>query len=206
MWILYFHLVQILMVYSLQKGCAILYDSLLLQNSFCMCLFIVSNLLDSYSAFFGFESAFLRMLVIPTATICDELKSTQAFMSGRVSIVYWGDHQLKASIHIFSFWKMLYNCFLAMHISFQKLLTIAAMINLSDRTRSWVMAPVRPRQEEWSWAGLLNSWALLFFFFKCNLYVKLPIYALNSHTEFRKWILFQDELAWEYLSEGFRLF
>lgn len=130
----------------------------------------------------------------------------QAFMSGRVSIVYWGDHRLKASIHIFSFWKMLYNNFLAMHISFQKLLTIAAMINLSNRTRSWVMAPVGPRQEEWSWAGLLNSWALLFFFFKWNLYVKLPIYALNSHTEFRKWILFQDELAWEYLSEVSKLF
>lgn len=129
----------------------------------------------------------------------------QVLMSGRVSMVYRGDHQLKVSIHIFSFWKTLYNYFLAMHISFQKLLTIAAMINLSNRARSWVMAPVGPRQEEWSWAGLLNSWALLFFF-KCNLYVKLPIYAINSHTEFRKWILFQSELAWEYLSKVFKLF
>lgn len=45
------------------------------RTFFCMHLFILCNLLDSYSPFFVFESVFLCILAILAATFCDQLKA-----------------------------------------------------------------------------------------------------------------------------------
>lgn len=96
------------MVYSVQQGYAILYDSVLLQNFILHALVYIMQF-----AWFLFCFLWVRVC-IPlhiSNTSCSILWSAhkqtllQALMSGRVSMVYWGDHQLKASIYIFLPWK-----------------------------------------------------------------------------------------------------
>lgn len=170
------------MVYLLQQGYAILYDSVLLQDLISRALVYIVQF--AWSVFCFLSVGVCVPLYIGNSS-CSILWSAQkqthpqAWMLGSVSRVYWRHHQLNASLLISSCGKMLQNYFLVMHVSFQKLLTTVEVMNLSSHTRSWVMVPMGLRLEGWSWASLLNSWAC--YFSRGNLYVKLANYTINSH-------------------------
>lgn len=107
---------------------------------------------------------------------------------GSVSRVYCRLHQLRASPLIPSCGKMLQNYFLVVHVSFQELLSVVRVINLSSHTRAWVMAPVGMRQkDEAQLVCFTPEQFFVVFFFRGNLYVKLPVCAINSHPEFSKY-------------------